>query len=141
MSNPEISNRLKIPLSTIQRRRYRIDKSTMLKRGYEIDYSQFGLRKADILVDLSKGDCVDIAKLIVKEYPENVLEVTMRLGDPKVNLIVKVIYNTSDEIFDIIHHIKRMEHVEDVRWSEIIKTVVKNDTQIIPKLFSKFVNS
>jgi DNA-binding Lrp family transcriptional regulator len=137
----EISNKLKIPLSTIQRRRSRIDKSKMLKKGYEIDYKQFGLRKADILVDVSRGDCVDIAKKIVKEYAENVLKATIRIGDPKVNLVVEVIYNTSDEIFDIIHHIKRLEHVEDVRWSEIIKAVIKNDSQIMQKLMSKVVNN
>jgi DNA-binding Lrp family transcriptional regulator len=109
----EISNKLKIPLSTIQRRRNKIDNSSMLKRRYEIDYKQFGLRRADILVDASKGDCIDIAKEIVKEYPENVLEASIRIGDPKVNLVVEVIYNTSEEIFAMIHYIKKMQHVED----------------------------
>ena len=141
IKSSEISNRLKIPLSTIQRRRNRIDKSTMLKRGYEIDYKQFGLRRSDVIVKISKGDCVDIAKRIVKDYPDNVLEASIRIGDPKVNLVVQVVYNTSDEIFDIIQHIRRMEHVEDVRWSEIIKAVIKNDSQIMQKLMSKVVNS
>ena len=137
----DISNKLKIPLSTIQRRRSRIDKSSMLKRRYEIDYKQFGLRRADILVDASKGDCIDIAREIVKEYPENVLEASIRIGDPKVNLVVQVIYNTSEEIFAMIHYIKKMQHVEDARWSEIINAVIKNDTQIVQKLMSKVVAS
>ncbi|MGD9533857.1 MAG: Lrp/AsnC family transcriptional regulator [Candidatus Nitrosocosmicus sp.] len=136
----EISNKLKIPLSTIQRRRSIIDKSSMLKKGYQIDYKQFGLRRADIMVTVSKGDCVTIAKEIVKQYRENVLEASITIGDPKVNLVLQIVYNDSDEIFDIIQHIKRMEHVEDARWSEIIKAVVKNDTEIVEKLLSKLGN-
>ena len=136
----EISNKLKIPLSTIQRRRSIIDKSSMLKKGYQIDYKQFGLRRADIMVTVSKGDCVTIAKEIVKQYRENVLEASITIGDPKVNLVVQIVYSDSGEIFDIIQHIKRMEHVEDARWSEIIKAVVKNDTEIVEKLLSKLGN-
>lgn len=139
VKSKEIAYKFKIPLSTIQRRRARIDKSTILKRDYVIDYRQFGLRRANILVDVSKGDCVDIAKRIVKEYAENVLEASITLGDPKVNLMVEVIYYNSDEIFSIIQHIQKMEHVEDVRWSEIIEAVVKNDSAIVKNVMSKFI--
>ena len=141
VKSSEICNELKIPLSTIQRRRARIDKSSMMKRGYKIDYKQFGVRRAQLLVTVSKGDCVDIARKIVMEYPENVLEVSIRIGDPQVNFVVEVIYNDSDEIFNMIQYIKKMEHVEDVRWSEIITAVVKNDTEVMQKLISKFVIS
>lgn len=140
IKSSEISNKLKIPLSTIQRRRARIHQSSMLKRSYEIDYKQFGLRRADLMVTVSKGDCVLIAKEIVKQYGESVLKASITIGDPNTNLVVEVIYYDSDELFDMIHTIKRMEHVEDVRWSEIIKAVVKNDSEIAGKLISKFVN-
>lgn len=141
IKSSEISSKLSVPLSTIQRRRSRLDKSNFLKKGYEINYQQFGLRRADIMVSVSKGDCVTIAKEIVKEYGEYVLEASITIGDPKVNLVVEVVYFDSDEIFNIIHRIKRMEHVEDARWSEIIKAVVKNDSDVVAKLISKYGNS
>jgi len=54
---------------------------------------------------------------------------------PSVNLIATVVFKDSDEIFNIIQYILRMKHVEDVEWSEIVKTVVKNDSGIIETLF------
>lgn len=137
----EISNKLKIPLSTIQRRRARIDRSSMLKKGYKIDYKQLGMRRADLMINVSKGDCVIIAQEIVKEYKENVLEASITIGDPNTNLVVEVVYYDSDELFDMILNIKRMEPVEDVRWSEIIKAVIKNDSEIAAKLLSNLVKS
>jgi DNA-binding Lrp family transcriptional regulator len=139
VKSSDISNKLKIPLSTIQRRRGRIENSSRLKRAYEIDYKQFGLRKADILVTVSKGDCIDIANKIATEYEENVLEISIRIGDPRVNLVIEVVYSDSDEIFNMIQNIKRMEHVENARWSEIIKAVVKGDAQVVQRLMSKSV--
>jgi DNA-binding Lrp family transcriptional regulator len=141
IKSKEISNKLKIPLSTIQRRRTRIDHSSMLKKGYEIDYKQFGLRRADLMINVSKGDCVIIAQEIVKEYKENVLEASITIGDPQTNLVVEVVYSDSNELFNMILDIKRMEHVEDVRWSEIIKAIIKNDSEIAAKLLSNLVKS
>ncbi len=74
------------------------------------------------MVHVSKGDCEEIAQEIINQYRKNVLEVS-------------VVYKDSDEIFDIIQHIRRMKHVEDVEWSEIVKTVLKNDSGIIDTLF------
>lgn len=94
------------------------------------------MRSADVMVHVSKGDCEEIAQEIINKYRKNVLEVSIRIGNPLVNLIATVVYKDSDEIFDIIQHIRRMKHVEDVEWSEIVKTVVKNDSGIIDTLFS-----
>jgi hypothetical protein len=40
-----------------------------LNKRYDIDHTQLGMRKGDILITVSKGDCVEMAKRIVKEYP------------------------------------------------------------------------
>ena len=40
-----------------------------------------------------------------------------------------------DEVFEIMHDIRRMEHVEYVEWSEVVKTVVKNDIGILKTIF------
>jgi hypothetical protein len=46
-----------------------------------------------------------------------------------------VVYKDTDEIFEIMQHIRRMEHVENVEWSEIVKTVLKNDSGILQSIF------
>ena len=94
IKSSEISLKLKIPLSTIQRRRGFIEKSGFLQHKYELDPKKFGLRLADLLVDVSKGDCEQIAKEILNHYPKNILQVTIRMGSPKINLIATLVYKT-----------------------------------------------
>jgi DNA-binding Lrp family transcriptional regulator len=135
IKSAEISLKLKVPLSTIQRRRSTIEKSGFLQHKYEIDPKKFGLRLADLLVDVSKGDCENIAKEILNQYRKNILQVTLRIGSPKINLVATVIYKDSDEVFEIMQYVRRMEHVENVEWSEIVKTVLKNDSAILESMF------
>ena len=135
ITSSEISLKLKVPLSTIQRRRSTIERSGFLQHNYEIDPKKFGLRIADIMVSVSKGDCEEIAKEIVNQFRKNILEVTIRIGNPQINLIAKIAYRDSDEVFEIMHDIRRMEHVEYVEWSEVVKTVVKNDSGILKTIF------
>ena len=135
IKSSEISLKLKVPLSTVQRRRGVIEGSGFLQHKYEIDPKKFGLRLADLLVDVSKGDCEEIAKEILNQYRKNILQVTIRMGSPKINLIATVVYKDTDEVFGIMQHIRRMEHVENVDWSEIVKTVLKNDTGILASIF------
>lgn len=46
-----------------------------------------------------------------------------------------MVYKDTDEIFEIMQHTGRMEHVEKVEWSEIVKTVLKNDSGILQSIF------
>jgi DNA-binding Lrp family transcriptional regulator len=54
-----ISKKLKLPLSTLQKRRTALERSAIIKKSYELDAKQFGWRTADILITVEKGDCVD----------------------------------------------------------------------------------
>lgn len=135
IKSSEISRKSKVPLSTIQRRRAALEKSGFLQHKYEIDPKKFGFRSADLFVDVSKGDCEEIAKDILNQYRKNILQVTVRMGSPKINLVATVIYKDTNEVFEMMQHIKRMEHVESVEWSEIVKTVLKNDSGIVKAIF------
>jgi DNA-binding Lrp family transcriptional regulator len=135
IKSSEISLKLKVPLSTIQRRRNAIEKSGFLHHKFEIEPKKFGFRSADLLVDVSKGDCEEIAKEILNQYRKNILQITIRIGSPKINLIATVFYKDTDEAFEIMQHVRRMEHVENVEWSEVVKTVLKNDSGILESIF------
>lgn len=136
IKSSEISLKLRVPLSTIQRRRSAIERSGFFQHKYEIDPKKFGVRSGDLLVDVSKRDCEEIAKEIINRFRKNILQVTIRIGSSKINLIVTIIYKDSDKVFEIMQHIRRMEHIENVEWSEIVKTVLKNDSGIIQTIFN-----
>ena len=54
VSSPSLANRLNVPLSTLQRRRARIEKAT-LNRNYTFHYRAFGGRVGDLIVIADKG--------------------------------------------------------------------------------------
>lgn len=108
--------------------------SSLLRKKYEIDCRQFGLRTADMLIKVSKGDVENVAQEIVNQHSKSVLEASIRIGHLDFNLVVKVVYKDSDEIYEIMRTISRLDHIESVQWSEIVKTVIKNKNGIIEKL-------
>ena len=129
-----IAHKLNQPLSTIQRRRRRLEDSSFLRRKYEIDVKQFGFRKADILISTLRGECLNVAKEIAVKHPSNNLEITQRVGDSKVNLVAQAIYKDTKVLYNILEDIKGMKHVEDVEWSEIISVVQKNESGVMLNL-------
>jgi DNA-binding Lrp family transcriptional regulator len=148
----DISKKLKIPLSTVQRRRTALEHSSMVRKSYELDVKQFGWRVADILIAVERGDCVEIANRLLTEdigirlssdiskkinrindgsYGPRVIETSLRIGDPAVNVMARIIYRTSDELFHIIQEIKKMPNIVRVEWSEIVKVVGRNDAVVL----------
>jgi DNA-binding Lrp family transcriptional regulator len=157
LANPDvtslnISKKLKLPLSTVQRRRTTIERSSIVRKSYELDAKQFGWRTADILITVEKGDCVEIANRLLTEdigigltsdiskvinKDDNispgprVIESSLRIGDPVVNVVARVIYKSSDELFHIIQEIKKMPNIAHVEWSEIVKVVGRNNALVL----------
>ena len=157
LANPDvtslnISKKLKLPLSTVQRRRTAIERLSIVRKSYELDAKQFGWRTADILIAVEKGDCVEIANRLLTEdmgiglssdiskvinKDDNispgprVIESSLRIGDPVVNVVARVIYKSSDELFHIIQEIKKMPNIARVEWSEIVKVVGRNNALVL----------
>jgi hypothetical protein len=146
-----ISKKLRLPLSTVQRRTA-IERSSIVRKSYELDAKLFGWRTADILITVEKGDCVEIANRLLTENigirltsdiskvinkddnispGPRVIESSLRIGDPVVNVVVRVIYKSSDELFHIIQEIKKMPNIARVEWSEIVKVVGRNNALML----------
>jgi DNA-binding Lrp family transcriptional regulator len=143
-----ISKKLKLPLSTLQRRRTALERSSIIKKSYELDAKQFGWRTADILITVEKGDCVEIANRLLtenigigltsgisKKINKNnnssdgprVIESSLRIGDPVVNVVARIIYRSSEELYHIIQEIKKMPNIVQAEWSEIVSVVGRNN--------------
>ncbi|WP_148687077.1 Lrp/AsnC family transcriptional regulator [Candidatus Nitrosocosmicus hydrocola] len=136
VKSTDIAKGIKVPLSTIQRRKGRIENSSILRGKFEIDYARFGMRTADLLIKVSKLDTEKIIEEIVKEHSKNLLEISIRIGQPEINLVVRVVYKDSDEIWKIMRSINTVEHVERIQWSEIVKMGLKNQNDLVENFFS-----
>ncbi len=137
IKSSEISEKIDIPLSTIQRRRSRIETSAVLKKSFEIDFHKLGLRVADLLIKISKGDIETIVSDIVKQHSKSILEVTVRLGQPDINLVVRITYKDNDEVYGIMRTFNTIEHIDSIQWSELLKEVTIDKHGLIQNLFSR----
>lgn len=96
-----------------------------------------GMRIADILIKVSKGDAEKIISEITNRHSENVLEITIRLGHSNINIGVRIAYRDNSEIYEILQTINMIEYVENVQWSEILKEIVFDKHDLIQNLFSR----
>lgn len=137
IKSSEISEKIDIPLSTIQRRRGRIETSAVLKKSFVIDFHRLGMRVADLLIKITKGDIETIVSEIVKQHSKSILEITIRLGQPDINIVVRIAYKDNDEIYEIMRTFNTIEHLESIQWSEILKEVTIDRHGLIENLFSR----
>lgn len=137
IKSSEIAKYLNIPLSTIQRRRSRLETSAILKKSFVIDFHRLGLRVADLFIKVSKGDIENIVSEIVKQHSKSILEITIRLGQPDINLVVRIAYKDNDEIYEIMRTFNTIKYLDPVQWSEIIKEITIDRHKLIENLFSQ----
>jgi DNA-binding Lrp family transcriptional regulator len=116
----EIAQKLQIPLSTIQRRRSLLERLYVLKRNYLLDLKRFGLRIADISINVEQGKCQKIAKDIQSYHSKNIISTSFRIGDPETNLSFKIVYKNSNQLFNLIEDIKKNSFVSRIEWSESV---------------------
>jgi hypothetical protein len=113
---------MRLPLSTVQRRRARLEKS-FLKRSYSIDISKFGLRIVKLHIKANGGKSEEIAKRIFENY-SNVLAAAVEM-DSIANIIAEVHVKNTSELYEMTESIKRMPEIIDVQFSETVMEVGK----------------
>lgn len=134
IKSSEISSRLKVPLSTIQRRRTKIEK-TILKKSYHMDLTLLGYRTAQILIDIQKGKAREIGEKLLEKYDRNVIRASTRINSSN-NLCLDVVYNGSDELHNLLEEIKSIPVANQVDWSEQVMILGDNLTSIIRNTLS-----
>ena len=127
VKSSEIAAKLKIPLSTIQRRRSNLEKSLILRKNYTLDLKKLGLRVSEISVATRKGESQNIMNNFYNKHKKNIVDMALRIGNPDTNISFRVAYTDSIELFNLLEEIKEMEAVSMVQWSEYI-TEKKNHT-------------
>ena len=135
ISSLSLSKRLDIPLSTLQRRRAKLEE-VILKKTYTFDYKSFGARVGDLIINVDKGKSDDIAQSILKKHRNNVTYCHTRI-DSTHSVLAHIIYKETAELYYIIEDIKTVEYVNSVSWSETVDVIGDNNSEVISALFSE----
>ena len=128
IKSSEIAAKLKIPLSTIQRRRSNLEKYSILKKNYTLDLKKLGLRISEISVATRNGESQNVMNVFYNKHKKNIVNMALRIGNPDTNISFRVAYSDSIELFSLLEEIKEMEMVSMVQWSEYITE--KNNKEI-----------
>ena len=119
-STKSISTKLGIPVTTIRRRRNRLE-SRFLKMQYVLDIEKFGWRRIDFFISIRNGLVNNVAEKLMGL--NDVTYVGKSIGEHTIDLRVETIVKDNVVLLDLLEQIKAMEGVRDVVWSEIVNVV------------------
>jgi DNA-binding Lrp family transcriptional regulator len=116
----EISEQLGIPISTVQRRRKRLETEYLVKH-YSLDPMKFGWRKIDLLIYTEGGGTIEIGKELLKR--EEVTYAARTIGEHTIDLRIEVFVKDNGALLNLLEDVKAMKGVRDVVWTEVVETI------------------
>jgi DNA-binding Lrp family transcriptional regulator len=93
-----------VPLTTIQRRRKRLEKE-FLESNYSLNLDKFGWRRVDFFISTINGKTDEVAKDLLALRP--VTFVGKSIGQRTIDLRVETIVKDNIQILDLIEQIRR----------------------------------
>ena len=126
-NNKEISSKLHIPLSSVQRRTKRILKQELVITTTHLNRCKFGYRTGLIHVYCSDKNIQQTAKKML-EFA-GVTSVEIHIGNS--DILADFAYKESKELFDVILKIKQNSGIERVIWSERISRSAEKDYDLL----------
>ena len=121
ISSTEIASKLKVPLSTIQRRRAILESMSIMNHKYELNPLSFGLRPVQFWIKVEGGRAEEVANHIFEKF-DNVLRATIQMNAIS-NVGILAYFNSTEEVFGMLEVIKSMKYVDRVEFAEIVKVV------------------
>ena len=134
-SSMSLATKLGIPLSSLQRRRTKLEKSLLIK-AYHIDLKASGGKMGDIVVNVDKGKSRVVATNILKNYKSNVMNVSTRINSEH-NVAAQILYNNTAELHNMLESIKSIPYVTSLQWSEMVEMIGDNSQLVITAFFNK----
>jgi len=125
ISSLKLSSELNIPLSTVQRRRKRLE-GAFLETSYSLKLEKFGWRTATLYVSTQNGMTSAIGKELLS-WQKSVTAVYRTMGENTVDLKLDTTFRDNAELLDRIEMIKSLNGVKNVFWSESIELLGKNN--------------
>ena len=107
----EISEQLGMPISTVQRRRKRLEEEYLIKH-YSLDPMKFGYRKIDLLIYTQGGDTMSVGQELLKR--EEVTYAARTIGEHTIDLRIEVFVKDNGVLLYLLETVKAMKGVRDV---------------------------
>jgi DNA-binding Lrp family transcriptional regulator len=134
-TSASLATKLRMPLSSLQRRRTRLEKSVLIK-AYHINLKAFGGRMGDIIVKVDKGKSKEVATNIVKKYKSNVMSASIRISSEH-NVVAQFLCNDAAELHNLLESIKSIPYVTGLEWSEMVEMIGDNSPLVITAFFNR----
>jgi DNA-binding Lrp family transcriptional regulator len=119
-SSKSLSDKLGIPITTVRRRRKRLE-GLFLKMHYVLDIEKFGWKRVDFFISIRNGLVNTVANKMIDS--DEVTYVGKSIGEHTIDLRVETILKDNASILDFLERIKAIDGVKDVVWSEIVSVV------------------
>jgi len=123
ISSLALSRKLDVPLTTVQRRRKRLE-SEYLEFAYSLKLDKLGWRRADLLDSTHKGLTSADGKELLS-HP-GVTTVCRSIGEHTIDLHAELVFKNNAELMNMIEWIKSFDGVRDVIWTEPVETMGRN---------------
>lgn len=116
LSARSLSKELGIPITTVQRRRKRLE-NEFVETKYTLKYEKFGFRKAALFIHANSIGTRDIGSRILAESETISVEIT--IGQNGVNIMAEVLFRDDKDLLDIIEKVKSFG-ADNVTWMEVL---------------------
>ena len=118
-SNKAISTKLKIPVSTVQRRTRLLFERGIVMKSYELNYPLLGLRKGILHVYLNDGNSTEAAEQ-VSRIP-GIVSTSIHIGNS--DIVATFVFRQTQELLEICTQCKKLDAVDRVVWSEEVESI------------------
>ena len=118
-SNKQISDKLKIPLSTIQRRTRKLGEKELIVTRIEPNYEKLGFKRGLLHVYLNKGEVDSVGQKVAQM--SGVLTTSVHVGNS--DIVAFFIYRSTEQLLKLTSDVKRIPGVERVMWSEEVFSI------------------
>ena len=122
VSTHELSRQLDVPISTVQRRRNRLEEEYILKQ-YSLNPLKFGYRRIDLLIYTRGGETMEVARELMKR--NEVTFVARTIGEHTIDLRIEVFVKDNAILLNLLEEVKAMSGVRDVVWTEVVEEIVR----------------
>jgi DNA-binding Lrp family transcriptional regulator len=115
-NDQQISTKLQIPLSTLQRRVRQILEKGLLQPYFKPNYKQLGLKKGIIYVYLKEDNLTPVGEKIFTM--DGITSVSIHFGNSNVVALADFVYKDREELVDRLSAIKKLEGIDTAVWIE-----------------------
>jgi Lrp/AsnC family transcriptional regulator, regulator for asnA, asnC and gidA len=125
-SSKFIANKLKAPLSTVQRRTRKLFENELIISTINLNYEKLGLKRGLLHLYLNDGHVNEVGNALAAR--PGIISVAVHIGNS--DLVALFVYKNSKQLLDTISECKKIPGVERVLWSEEVYFIKMNESKI-----------